>query len=117
MIEEKHVILAVRADDERRIISQLLADFPVRVFHAQAGREVVWNVEDHGCDCLISDAHLSDMHVWSVLRAVNEVSPDLHFSVIILSDEDLLLPTQAITTLVRPLAVVRLKSALRDALL
>lgn len=116
-MEEKHVILAVRAEDERRIISQLLADLPVRVFHASAGREVVWNVEDHGCDCLISDAQLSDMHVWSLLRAVNEVSPGSRFVTIILSDEDLLLATKAITTLVRPLAVVRLRAALRDALL
>ncbi len=112
VINGKVVVLAVRQEEERQAISHLLHDLGMVIHHAQTGREAILIMEDHTCDSLILDIQLTDMHAWAMLGTLKESVDVSQLPVLVLMDEQTVLPPGNITPVVRPFSMVWLRSTL-----
>ena len=113
-MQEKSVVLAVRHEDEREAIEQLLHEEEVQVHHAANAKEVIHAIEDFQCDLLITDIQLPDMHAWIMLRKIAEIKPEPNVFLIVLSDERVASPLTQVRLVVRPVSLATLKQVIRE---
>ncbi|MDQ7025053.1 MAG: response regulator [Anaerolineae bacterium] len=116
MTEGKIVVLAVRQLDERQAVSQLLEDLQMEVHHAESGWDAIHLLEDQPCDFLVMDIQLSDMHAWKMLGTLKEsVNLDTLPTIVIMDiDEQAKVPMSNVTTVIRPVAIARLRHIILD---
>jgi len=107
--ENKVVVLAVRNADERRAIQGLLEEMKMMVYHAESGREAILLLEDLSCDFLVADIQLSDMHTWKMLGTLKESVDVSSFPIVVIMNEQTVVPMENITSVVRPVAMARLR--------
>lgn len=109
MTEGKTAVLVVRQDDERQAIESLLKDMQMDVHHAKTGREAILLLEDMQCDFLVADIQLSDMHTWKMLGTLKESYDVSSLPIIVFMNEPTVVPLENITSVVRPVAMARLR--------
>ena len=109
--EGKTVVLAVRHADERQAVTALLEDMNMEVHHAESGKDAIHLLEDQACDFLVMDIQLSDMHAWKMLGTLKEsVNLDKLPTIVIMDmEEQAKVPLGNVTTVVRPVAISRLR--------
>jgi CheY-like chemotaxis protein len=114
--EGKIVVLAVRHPDERQAVTELLQDLHMEVHHAESGLDAIHLLEDHKCDFLVMDIQLSDMHAWKMLGTLKEsVKLDTLPTIVIMDmEEQAKVPLGNVTTVVRPVAISRLRHIIFD---
>lgn len=114
--EGKIVVLAVRHPDERQAVAQLLEGLHMEVHHAESGWDAIHLLEDHQCDFLVMDIQLSDMHAWKMLGTLKEsVNLDTLPTIVIMDmEEQAKVPMGNVTTVVRPVAIARLRHIIFD---
>ena len=114
--EGKTVVLAVRDEKERQAVTELLRDMKMEVHHAQSGWDAIHILEDNTCDFLVMDIKLSDMHAWKMLGTLKEsVNLDKLPTIVIMDmDEQAKVPLGNVTTVVRPVALSRLRKLIDD---
>lgn len=107
----KIVVLAVRHLDEREAVSTLLEELKMEVHLADSGWDAIHILEDLSCDFLVMDIQLSDMHAWKMLGTLKEsVNLDALPTIVIMDmDEQAKVPMGNVTTVVRPVALARLR--------
>lgn len=110
----KGVVLAVRHDDEREAIADLLIQQGMEVHHAHTAKDVVHVIEDFHVQLLVTDVQLPDMHAWMLLRKIDEIKPEPQVSLIVLADEAVAAPLRNVKLVVRPVALATLKQIVRD---
>lgn len=106
----RSIVLAVSQDDEREAFDDLLVnDLKMQVHHAPTGEEAIFLMEDHNPDLLIVDLHLPDMHAWKMLGKLKE-SVDLNtVPIIVIMDDQTVVPLKNVTAVVRPISMARLR--------
>lgn len=102
----------MRQEDEREAITQLLQELEIRVYQAYSGRDAIILIEDHQCDCLISDIQLPDMHAWRMLSALKETTDLKRLPTLVLMDEKTVVPLSNVTPIVRPVSMASLKNVI-----
>lgn len=107
--ENKIVVLAVRNADEREAIQGLLEEMKMVVHHASSGREAILLLEDLPCDFLVADIQLPDMHTWKMLGMLKESVDVTAFPMVVIMNEQSVVPLENITSVVRPVAMARLR--------
>jgi DNA-binding NtrC family response regulator len=114
--EGKTVVLAVRDEQERQAVTKLLQEMKMEVHHAESGWDAIHLLEDHTCDFLVMDIILSDMHAWKMLGTLKEsVNLDKLPTIVIMDmDEHAKVPLGNVTTVVRPVALNRLRKLIDD---
>jgi DNA-binding response OmpR family regulator len=113
-VHAKGVVLAVRHDDEREAIAELLTQQGLEVHHAHTAKDVVHAIEDFHVQLLVTDVQLPDMHAWMLLRKIDEIKPEPQVSLIVLSDEAVAAPLRNVKLVIRPVALATLKQIVRD---
>lgn len=114
LTEGKHAVLVVRQDDERQAIENLLKDMGMEVHHATTGRKTVLLLEDMQCDFLVADIQLSDMHTWKMLGTLKESYDVASLPIVVIMNEPTVVPLENITSVVRPVAMARLRHIIWD---
>lgn len=108
----KCIVVALQQEEERQAISSVLDDLGMTIYHAQSGRDIAMILEDHPCDCLLMDVKLSDMYAWQVLAKLKEFMSVTHLPIVVIMDEQTVMPMGNITPVVRPVAIKRLKAVI-----
>lgn len=106
------VVVALPREDERLVVDELLRDMHLIARHVRSGREVLDLVEHEACDYLLMDIHQPDMHGWTMLGKLREIVDLDTISGLMLTNEPVVMPLSNITTVVRPIAIARLRSIL-----
>lgn len=114
MTDGKEVVLAVRAEDERIAVTQLLEELHMTVHQARTGRDAIYILEDHACDFLVMDIQLSDMHAWKMLSTLKESVDLASLPTIVIMDEATVVPLTNVTAVVRPVSVAKLKNVIHN---
>lgn len=111
----KHAVIVVRDAEERSALTELLQTLGMEVFHATTRKETIIQLEDHPCDFLLMDMKLhDDSNALALLGKIREsVNLDM-ISVILISDGGVVIPVDNITVVVRPIALMRLKSIINN---
>ena len=114
--EGKTAVLAVRDAKERQAVTELLQDMKMEVHHAESGWDAIHILEDNTCDFLVMDIKLSDMHAWKMLGTLKEsVNLEKLPTIVIMDgDEQGKVPLGNVTTVVRPVALSRLRKLIDD---
>lgn len=110
----KEVVLAVRHDDERDAVAALLEDLQMVVRHAKSGQDAIYLLEDHSCDFLVMDIQLIDMHAWKMLGILKESVNVANFPIIVIMDEQTVVPLPNVTPVVRPVSMAKLKTIIHE---
>jgi len=108
----KEITLVARLEDERDAVTALLQDLGVRVRQARSGQEAILLLEDHKSDMVIMDAQLSDMHAWKMLGILKESVEVTSLPIIIIADEQAVMPLPNVTVVVRPVSVATLRNTI-----
>jgi DNA-binding NtrC family response regulator len=106
----KDAVIVVRDDEERTALTNLLQSMGMHVFHASTRNETIIQLEDHPCDFLLIDMKIQDdVNALALLGKLREsVNLDM-ISIIVISDESIVVPVDNITVVVRPVAITRLR--------
>lgn len=110
MTDGKEVVLAVRHADERRAVTQLLEEMHMVIHQAETGQDAIILLEDHACDFLVMDIQLSDMHAWKMLGTLKESVKLDSLPIIVIMDEQTVVPLDNVTPVVRPVSMAKLKT-------
>ncbi len=108
------VVLAVRHNDERQAVTNLLKDLHMEVHHAESGMEAIHLLEDNSCDCLVMDIQLPDMHAWKMLGTLRESVNLKGLPTVVIMDEQAVVPLDNVTPVVRPVALAKLRHIIFD---
>lgn len=116
MGHSQHVVLALRRLEERQAISSVLIELPVIVHHVHTGQEAIHIIEDYGCDLLMMDLQLADMHAWTMLGKLKEIVDLEHMAITVFLDIQDVVPIEGVVPIVRPVAISRIRQIVRSAL-
>lgn len=114
MTDGKEVVLAVRHVDERKAVTQLLNDMHMTIHQAESGQDAIYLLEDHACDFLVMDIQLSDMHAWKMLGTLKESVDVASLPIIVIMDEQTVVPLANVTPVVRPVSMAKLKAIIHE---
>jgi CheY-like chemotaxis protein len=110
----KEVVLAVRHEDERNAVTNLLEDLHMIVHQAHSGQDAIYLLEDHACDFLVMEIQLSDMHAWKMLSRLKESVDVTTLPTIVIMDEQTFVPLPNVTPVVRPVSMAKLRHIIFD---
>jgi len=113
---EKVGVLIVRDEEEREAIGELMNSLTIKVHHAQNSHETIMILEDNFCDFLIMDMQLPDKNGLAMLGKLRESVNLQSLPIIVISDEPVVVSLENVTTVVRPVALVRLKNIIESLL-
>ncbi len=109
-MEQQSIILAVKMDNERQAIEQLLQEMDLRVFHASTGEETILLLEDTpDPDLLITEMKLGDMHAWKLISELKERVKLSELPILLISDQEQIKPLENVSVLMRPVGLTQLR--------
>ena len=109
-MEQQSIILAVKMDNERQAIEQLLQEMDLNVYHATTGEETILLLEDTpDPDLLITEMKLSDMHAWKLISELKERVKLSELPILLISDQEQIKPLENVSVLMRPVGLRQLR--------
>lgn len=109
-IAGKHIVLAVRHEDERDAFGNLMEELGLEVDFAASAGEALQLLEDRPPHLLITDIELPDMHAFQMLNKVKEIESLRELPVMVLTDQTNFGMTVAkVEYLQRPISIARLR--------
>lgn len=109
-VNGKHVVVAVKEDDEREAFSKLFNEMNLNVKYASSAEKAIHLLEDYPSDLLIIDIDLPDMHGWQMLGKMREIEALRDLPIMVITAQ----PNYAMTVakvdyLQRPISIARLR--------
>ena len=116
MADKKVVVMSMPQEDEQTAIYDLLQDMDLTVHRANSGRDTIYLLEDYSPDLLILDQNLTDMHAFKLLMELKERVPISKLPILVIADNDKVMPLENIATLVRPVGIRQLEQTITNLL-
>lgn len=111
----KSVVVALPHAVEERAVAAVLSSIGISVLQARTGREAVMLLEDEPAVGLITSDQLDDMHVWSLVRDLQEIGILARIQVYVLTDGPLISSLPNVNLIIRPVARPQLENMFAQA--
>lgn len=113
---QRRVVLAMGFEEERRAMANLLEQMGMLVHEVATGDDALFWIEDYGCDLLVLDDQLPDVHPWMLLVQLDEMGTQVRPPAVVFSCKPAYMTLHNVKILVPPVAEARMRSVLLDML-